>query len=274
MTAVRLGRLPESAEIDPQHVAKANHQLFEASAAFDDAQLSACRADSDFYTAAAVEFGGPVVEVGCGTGRILAPIVAAGIPATGIDHSGAMLTAAWKRCNGQVGLVYADLRHAPDVLPPVRQVLFTSGVFQYVLDDQAGLLSDYAARLTVGGRLLLDVKAFWDDPVYRAALDMPISLPQRTYRHPDGSVTVTTTISIDRTTHVVTERIRHTVTSPDLALLDEAEHIHVMRSYNLPELLLIAELAGLRVVDVRTRYQDHAGPADAAGTRYILDIRP
>ncbi|WP_239335328.1 trans-aconitate 2-methyltransferase [Frankia sp. CiP3] len=275
MTAVKFSCLPDSAEIDPRRVAEANHRLFETSAAFYDAQFTGRRAEADFYVAAAVGFGGPVVEVGCGTGQILAPIVAAGIPATGVDHSGAMLAAAWERCSGQVGLVHADLRRAPDTLPPVRQVLFTSGVLQYALEDQAGVLSGYAARLTDGGRLLIDVKAFWDDPTYRTALDMPITIPQQIYPHPDGSVTVATTISIDRTRQVVTERVRHTVISPDRTLLEDAEYIHIMRSYNLPELLLIAELAGLRVVEVRTRYSESAGSPEAVvGARYILDIRP
>ena len=39
----------------------------------------------------AVERGGPALELGCGTGRVLVPLAAAGVEATGIDSSRDML---------------------------------------------------------------------------------------------------------------------------------------------------------------------------------------
>jgi ubiquinone/menaquinone biosynthesis C-methylase UbiE len=49
--------------------------------------------DAAFYRALAVETGGPVLELGCGTGRVLLPIAALGIACVGVDASPAMLTA-------------------------------------------------------------------------------------------------------------------------------------------------------------------------------------
>jgi SAM-dependent methyltransferase len=47
--------------------------------------------DSDFYMLEARNARGPVLEVGCGTGRILLKLLDAGIDATGVDLSGSML---------------------------------------------------------------------------------------------------------------------------------------------------------------------------------------
>src|ERR671935_153531 len=47
--------------------------------------------DVDFYVEEAVESGGPVVELGVGTGRIAVPTAAAGIHVIGVDSSQGML---------------------------------------------------------------------------------------------------------------------------------------------------------------------------------------
>src|SRR6476469_2162090 len=49
--------------------------------------------DAAFYRGLARDAGGPVMEPGCGTGRVLLPIAALGIPCVGVDASPAMLAA-------------------------------------------------------------------------------------------------------------------------------------------------------------------------------------
>ena len=43
------------------------------------------RRDVDFFVEMAKETGGPVLEVGCGTGRVLIPTARAGVEITGLD---------------------------------------------------------------------------------------------------------------------------------------------------------------------------------------------
>jgi SAM-dependent methyltransferase len=48
--------------------------------------------DIPFWISLAREFGGPVLELGCGTGRVLAPLAEAGFDVYGFDHDAEMLS--------------------------------------------------------------------------------------------------------------------------------------------------------------------------------------
>src|ERR1043166_9399508 len=47
--------------------------------------------DLPFYVELARQIGGPILEMGCGTGRVLLPIAREGIEIDGLDNSPAML---------------------------------------------------------------------------------------------------------------------------------------------------------------------------------------
>ena len=51
------------------------------------------RRDVPFWRNLALQAGGPVLELGCGTGRISLPLGKAGVPLVGIDRSERMLAA-------------------------------------------------------------------------------------------------------------------------------------------------------------------------------------
>lgn len=74
-------------------------------------------ADVPYYVAEAVASGGPVLEIGVGTGRVAAAIARAGVHVVGIDNSPSMLARARRRLDehdlaDDVELVEADMRDA------------------------------------------------------------------------------------------------------------------------------------------------------------------
>ncbi len=62
-----------------------------ADAIFYDSYLMGLPGDVAFYIEQARKAGSPVLELGCGTGRILIPVAEAGIDIVGLDNSPAML---------------------------------------------------------------------------------------------------------------------------------------------------------------------------------------
>jgi ubiquinone/menaquinone biosynthesis C-methylase UbiE len=73
--------------------------------------------DVGFYVAEARKAGGPVVELGVGTGRIAVPIAQAGVPVIGVDSSGRMIEAC--RLRAESAGVEVDLRLGDLQAPPV-----------------------------------------------------------------------------------------------------------------------------------------------------------
>lgn len=121
--------------------------------------------DVDFYVREARRSGGPVVELGVGTGRIAIPTAAAGIRVIGVDSSRRMLEV----CAEQAALAgvakLLDLRvgalSAPPVAERVPLVTCPFRAYLHLRDDDARLEALRAAHelLVPGGRLVFDVFA-------------------------------------------------------------------------------------------------------------------
>jgi SAM-dependent methyltransferase len=76
------------------------------------------RRDIPFWRNLALQAGGPVLELGCGTGRITIPLGRAGVSIVGVDRSEPMLARARQRIRrarlgGRVRLIRGDIRHLP-----------------------------------------------------------------------------------------------------------------------------------------------------------------
>ena len=117
--------------------------------------------DLDFYVAAAKAARGAVLELGCGTGRVLIPTLQAGVDIDGVDVRPEMLEAL-KRKAAALGLkprLYpADMR---DFTTPRRYALITTPfrAFMHNLstDDQLSCLRVCREHLDSGGALLFNI---------------------------------------------------------------------------------------------------------------------
>ncbi len=138
-------------------------QSYEATAQYYDgayATVTALGADVAFYKALAVAGGGPVLELGCGTGRVLLPIAAAGLACTGVDASPAMLDEL-RRKPGGAGVTLACARMESFDLPGRRFALIYSAfrAFQHLdtVEQQLACLARVRAHLAPGGTWAFDV---------------------------------------------------------------------------------------------------------------------
>jgi len=138
---------------------------YDAIAALYDPWSRSVTEDVDFYVAQARKSGGPVVELGVGTGRIAIPTAAAGIRVIGVDSSRRMLEvcAAEARRAGVSELL--DLRHGDLRRPPADErvplVTCPFRAYLHLADDADRLRALRAARalLLPAGRLVFDVFA-------------------------------------------------------------------------------------------------------------------
>jgi SAM-dependent methyltransferase len=150
------------------------------------------RRDVPFWRNLALNAGGTVLELGCGTGRISLPLARAGVPLVGIDRSAAMLAFARQRMardrlHRVLRLAQADIRHLPFPPAPAKpksrlksrdgfaMVMAPYGILQSLLHerDLASTLSEIHRVLqpdgTFGLELVADLPS-WDEYRKRVSL--------------------------------------------------------------------------------------------------------
>jgi SAM-dependent methyltransferase len=117
--------------------------------------------DVAFYLEEARRSGGPVVELGVGTGRIAVPIAADGIRVIGIDSSRAMLDICARRAalaGVDVDLRVGDLREPPvDELVPLVICPFRSLLHLHTEEDRRRALAAVRELLVPDGHFAFDV---------------------------------------------------------------------------------------------------------------------
>ena len=123
------------------------------------------RADVSFFVEAAQIAGQPVLEVGCGTGRVLIPTARAGVVVTGLDLSTHMLGICRGRLlqeplevQERVNLQQADMRDF-DLGQTFNLITLPFRPFQLLttVEDQIACLKTIHRHLAPGGRLILDL---------------------------------------------------------------------------------------------------------------------
>jgi SAM-dependent methyltransferase len=142
---------------------------------YDSVTVYHSRSDVAFYVDEARSAHGPVLEVGCGTGRVLIPAARAGATLSGLDKSPRMLA----RCKERVEAESAEVKsritlHQGDMRDFDLGRTFGLAIVPFrplqhllTLDDQISTLNSIGRHLDPGGRLVFDVFS----PNFRVILD-------------------------------------------------------------------------------------------------------
>ena len=191
---------------------------------YDDVAPYRERPDIDFYVEAARAAGGPVLEVGCGSGRVLIPSARAGARMVGIDMSTAMLTVCRAKLQREreavrsaVQLVQADMR-AFALSRRFALVTVPFRPFQHLMtvNDQVACLETIRDHLVEGGRIILDV--------FNPSLDALVNRPgagefgdEPAFTMPDGRQVVRThkIVAHDRFNQVNHIELIYSITHPN-----------------------------------------------------------
>lgn len=249
-------------------------------ALYDSVPIYRARPDVAFYVAEARRSGGRVLELGCGTGRVLLPVARAGIAIAGLDASREMLA----RCEAKLaaepeevrarvlGLHLADVRDF-ELGTAFDLVIAPFRIVQHLLtaDDQLAFLDAVARHLAPGGRLVFDVF----NPDFGALVEHDGTERQDTDAElPDGG-------RLRRTARITSVRWIDQVSEVELIYslkpsADAPEQRHVqafgMRWFGRAELEHLLARGGFRVAAVHGDWE--GGPlTDASPEQIVLAER-
>jgi SAM-dependent methyltransferase len=121
--------------------------------------------DVPFYVELAKRSGGPVLEIACGTGRVLLNIAREGIEIDGVDNSAPMLQVLEARLKREPGAVRDKVTlHTGDMRRfrlsrkyPLAIIPFRPMQHMYTVQDQVDALTTAASHLQENGKLAFDV---------------------------------------------------------------------------------------------------------------------
>lgn len=218
--------------------------------------------------------GQPALDLGCGTGRLLLPLLRAGLDVDGCDPSEDMLAQCEGRARreGLAPRLYAQAMYALD-LPRRYRTIFACGVIGLGGERQLtmrGMRQCYE-HLRPGGAFAFDFSPRYNDPpAWSSRLPeqrrtLPDEWPAAGERQklPDGTELemVARTVSVDPLHEVQTRQLRARLWRKDELIKEEA---HTMRyeEYGINELFLVLERAGFDDVQIFGDYSDVPATAD------------
>ncbi|HET7777833.1 MAG TPA: class I SAM-dependent methyltransferase [Rudaea sp.] len=222
--------------------------------------------DVGWYRQHCLTRGGRVLELGCGTGRILLELLAAGVDAIGVDRSLPMLRqlrrdAAKRGIEARVAQM--DLRGLA-LTGKFETILAPYSLITYLTNPEATVAALVRMRslLAVQGRLVID--AFIPQPVESFA-DFRLD-----YRRAHGEQTLERhkriTANADGTNRI--ER-RYRLFSADGRLCDEFHTDETIRPYTPAAIAGLGEAAGLRV---ETWAYDYGATATGVNFRFATAV--
>ena len=122
--------------------------------------LNGWSVSDDFYVEQAVRCGGPVLDLGCGTGMLACSLAAKNLDVTGVDPAEAMLRVARARPGGEkVSWIHSDGQSLR--LPQQFNFIYMTGhAFQQLLtdDDAVAVLRTAAHHLRAEGRFVFETR--------------------------------------------------------------------------------------------------------------------
>jgi len=229
--------------------------------------------DVAFYAALARRTGGPVLELACGTGRVLAGLSAAGVDVVGLDGSSAMLDRARARLGGARATVDIIKGRLEDALPPSRFALILAPLdalgFVRESELRRGLLRRIRERVVPDGLVVLDL-------VHAAALaDQPQGIPvlQRTGPCPavDAHVTKWMVRQVRPAQQLIELHIFFDLLWPDGTLTRLTDEV-ALRYFGRYEIELLLQDAGFTVEGVYGDYD--LGPFLDDSERLVILATP
>ena len=228
-------------------------------ARYYDAENTGLVEDLAAYEALVERFGGPVLDVGCGTGRVTFHLARRGVCIVGIDSSAAMLGHARARLERQPRLEGSVKLHHDDVRRLALNERFNLAIFTYNgfmhltrRQDQVEALTRIRDHLTEQGAVVLDLP----NPVeIFSAPDAPGLVLERVFvdQETGGQVMQQSFARLDRAAQLMDVTWVYDRVEPDGSLRRLMVPLTLRYTF-APEMELLLEKVGLKLVDLHGDY--------------------
>ncbi len=234
--------------------------------------------DVPFYLQHAQRIGGPVLELGAGTGRVAWALAQAGIRVVGLDLSAAMLERARAKADAMPAAARELVHFARgdmadfDLGQQFWLVIIPFRAFQSLTtpDQQRRALRCIHRHLHGGGRLIIDL---FDPKLDLCLLDTPARRDQPTVLHPTTGNRVRVEIvgrATDPHRQVFTEVWRFTEVDDAGSVLRQEEETLTLRWTYRWEMRYLLELTGFEVL---AEYSDFNESPPAYGREQVWMAR-
>jgi len=206
--------------------------------------------DLGLYQGFAEGCAGPLLELGCGTGRLLIPLARAGLEVAGVDRSAPMLACARRKIASlawpvasRIALIQGDMRQL-DLGQQFGLILIALNTFVHLLarQDQQRTLAVVARHLSAAGCLVIDLA----NPALLSALPEPLTLHRR-WEDPERGETI---IKLSSSQFDPATQFEELVLMYDVidahGRVTRSVHPFTLRHTYRHEMVLLLEQAGLR----------------------------
>jgi ubiquinone/menaquinone biosynthesis C-methylase UbiE len=235
--------------------------------------------DRFFYRDLIVRHSQPVLDVGCGTGRLLLDYLAQGIDIDGVDVSPEMLAICTEKAQ-RLGLrprVFEQVMQELDLPRTYRMIMVPSSSFQLLTDprDAQEAMRRFFRHLEPGGILVMPFMLLWDEPTLQRIVQGPWEPSGEAVRPEDGSTIRRWT----RSTFDVVEQLESTEDRYEVlrngAVVATEMHVRspATRWYTQQQALHLYEEVGFTNMQVFKEFSQE--PASAEETMFsIVGMRP
>ena len=236
-----------------------------AATTWDDFAGDEPRWDYYAYRRLIEQHPGKVLDVGCGTGRLLIPYLAAGIDIEGVDSSEEMLSICRENAAGKglTATLYEQHMQTLDLTNRYSTIIVPGGSFHLIIDreESTEALRRCNEHLDANGVLALDL----DDPTEELSEDtLGRWIRRGMVTGPDGTEVHQERMKerIDRAEQVTSTLIRYRVVRDD-KVVQEQVNTMMMRLYFRHEIQRMLEAAGFREIAAIDADSGTSGPAES-----------